>query len=100
MPKPSLEPTTLELFAAFAAQLPLLTREDLASAVEDLRASPGWRRALVHARLQAAAIGLKGDDFGEAREIGQVEAGNAEESDKVSVTALELPESADAWHIG
>jgi hypothetical protein len=51
-------PTILELFAAFAAQLPLLTQDDLASTVEAMRASTGFRRMMVHAREQADAIGL------------------------------------------
>jgi hypothetical protein len=51
--------TPLELFAVFAAQLPLLTRKDLEAVLEDLRESPGWARAMSHARLQAEAIGLR-----------------------------------------
>ena len=51
-------PTVLELFAAFAAQLPLLTQADLASTVDAMRASTGFRRMMQHAREQAEAIGL------------------------------------------
>jgi hypothetical protein len=50
--------TPLELFAAYAAQLPLLTRSDLEATVDDLRQSPGWTRAIHHARRQAEAFGL------------------------------------------
>ena len=57
MPSPK-TPTVLELFAAFAAQLPLLTRDDLASTVDAMRASTGFRRMMQHAREQADAIGL------------------------------------------
>ncbi len=55
---PAKKPTILELFAAFAAQLPLLTKDDLASTVEAMRASSGFRRMMQHAREQAEAIGL------------------------------------------
>lgn len=51
-------PTALELFAAFAAQLPLLTQADLASTVDAMRASTGFRRMMQHGREQAEAIGL------------------------------------------
>jgi hypothetical protein len=57
------KPTALELFAAYTAQLPLLTREDLEATVDDLRQSPAWARALRHARLQAKAIGLEEPSF-------------------------------------
>lgn len=53
---PQLSP--LELFAVFAAQLPLLTREDLEVSVRMMRAGPGWTRTLQHARVQAAILGL------------------------------------------
>jgi hypothetical protein len=55
----------LELFAVFAAQLPLLTREDLEHGVRNMRSAPGWNRALSHAKLQADILGLDlrdGDD--------------------------------------
>ena len=55
---PSKTPTILELFAAFAAPLPLLTQDELASTVEAMRASTGFRRMMTHAREQAEAIGL------------------------------------------
>jgi hypothetical protein len=50
--------SSFELFAAFAAQFPLLTRDDLESIVELERGSPSWERAVAHARQQAAALGL------------------------------------------
>lgn len=52
------KPTALELFTAFADQLPYFTREDLERTVALLRGRPGWERALEHARLQADAMGL------------------------------------------
>ncbi len=61
--RPRSKSTALELFAAFSAQIPLLTRADLESAIDDLRASPGWARALIHARRQALAIGLREADM-------------------------------------
>jgi len=63
-------PTAFELFAAFAAQLPILSREDLANAVDDLRQTPNWPRALAHARLQACALGLDESDFDPLAEVG------------------------------
>ena len=90
MPKP----TALELFAAFAAQLPLLTREDLASAVDDLRASPGWRRALAHARLQADAIGLKEGD------LGDVPADPAGQSDEFPIPPVDVIAALGVWQAG
>jgi hypothetical protein len=50
--------TRLEIFAAFVALFPLLSREDLEATVEMLRGSPGYARALEHARIQAAEMGL------------------------------------------
>ena len=90
MPKP----TALELFAAFAAQLPLLTREALASAVDDLRASPGWTRTLAHARLQADAIGLKEED------LGDVAADPAGESDEFSIAPVDEITALSVWQVG
>ncbi len=55
---PTTKPTVLELFAAFAAQLPLLTHEDLKFTVDAMRGSASFRRMLQHAREQALAIGL------------------------------------------
>ena len=68
MPKP----TSFELFAAFAAQLPLLTREDLETTVADLRGSPAWARVLLHARTQARAMGLTDEDFEAALDTGEL----------------------------
>jgi hypothetical protein len=90
MPKP----TALELFAAFAAQLPLLTRDDLASAVEDLRASPGWRRALAHARLQADAIGLKEGD------LGDTPTDPAAQSDAFPIAPVDVVDALTVWQVG
>jgi hypothetical protein len=73
-----MKPTTFELFAAFAAQLPLLTREDLESTVADLRQRPGWQRAIVHARLQAIAIGLREDDLDPEDDIARAGYSNEE----------------------
>ncbi len=61
--KPTTEPTVLELFAAFAAQLPLLTHEDLKFTVDAMRGSASFRRMLEHAREQAVAIGLSPDQL-------------------------------------
>ena len=55
---PTKDPTILELFAAFAAQLPLLTRDDLVFTVDAMRGSASFRRMMQHAREQAVAIGL------------------------------------------
>ncbi len=73
MPTATNKPTVLELFAAFAAQLPLLTHEDLKFTVDAMRGSASFRRMLQHAREQALAIGLhsgasRPDGRGTARE--------------------------------
>ncbi len=63
MSKPTPKPTRLELFAAFTAQFPLLTRDDLEAQVEAMRGSSAFTRMLAHARIQAEAIGLTEADL-------------------------------------
>jgi hypothetical protein len=51
--------TAFELFAAFAAQFPILTREELEATVLVERGGPSWARVMAHAREQAEALGLR-----------------------------------------
>jgi hypothetical protein len=89
--KPTTKPTVLELFAAFAAQLPLLTHEDLKFTVDAMRGSASFRRMLQHAREQAVAIGLSPDKLDQAAETPAAAAATDEEPDAGQHSVYPLP---------